>query len=55
MGISILVKAVKHLNPGPDLLTCMLSTFGPPTIWAISLEFCGELHFGGRQFLRSML
>ena len=30
---------------GSDLLTCMLPTFGPPTIWAISLEFTGNPPF----------
>ena len=28
---------------GSDLLTCMLPTFCPPTIWAISLEFYRKL------------
>ena len=28
---------------GSDLLTRMLCTFCPPTIWAISLGFCGSL------------
>ena len=40
---------------GSDLLTCMLPTFCPLTIWTISLDFCAKpSSFGSRRFLRSI-
>ena len=37
---SLVAKSKVLVFSGSHLLTCMLPTFCPPTIWAISQEFC---------------